>query len=126
MLLDTTVLVDVLRRDATILDRLSRFPGPYIASVISADELVYGMGQGRADRDRTERLIDGLDLLPVGLAEARLAGEWRRHHRAQGVTLKRPDTLIAATAYLAGLSLATANVKDFPMPGLTVEHWPSG
>ena len=126
MLLDTTVLVDVLRRNAEVLDRLSRHPGPYIASVISVDELVYGMGKGGPDRDRTERLIAGLELLPVGLSEARLAGAWRRRHRTEGLTLKRPDTLIAATAYLAGLPLATANIKDFPMPGLTVEHWPSG
>lgn len=126
MLLDTTVLVDVLRRNGRVLDRLRRHSGPYIASVISVDELVYGMGKGAADRERTELLIDGLELLPVGLAESRLAGEWRRSHRAEGTILKRADTLIAATAYTAGLSLATANVKDFPVREITVEHWPSG
>lgn len=92
--------------------------------MISLDEILFGMKP--SEEERVELLIDGLELLPVEVAEARLAGEWRRHHRAQGVTLKRPDTLIAATAYLAGLPLATANIKDFPMPGLTVEHWPSG
>lgn len=124
MLLDTTVLVDFLRSSPAVFARLQRHGGPFAASVISLDEILFGMKP--SEEERVELLIDGLELLPVEVAEARLAGEWRRHHRAQGVTLKRPDTLIAATAYLAGLPLATANIKDFPMPGLTVEHWPSG
>jgi len=34
--------------------------------------------------------------------------------------------LIAAAADGIGGSLATGNPKDFPMPGLQVEHWPAG
>ncbi|MGI8661441.1 MAG: hypothetical protein ACR2LH_10515 [Thermoleophilaceae bacterium] len=41
------------------------------------------------------------------------------------MTLKQADCLIAAAAALNGLSLATANVKDFPMPELRVAYWPS-
>ena len=79
----------------------------------------------RRDESRTRSFIDGLDLIAVGRDEAWLAGEWRRRYRAEGRRLARADTLIAATAQVAGLSLATANIKDFPMPELDVEHWPS-
>jgi hypothetical protein len=33
--------------------------------------------------------------------------------------------LIAAAAAGVGASLATANVADFPMSEVAVEHWPS-
>jgi predicted nucleic acid-binding protein len=62
----------------------------------------------------------------VGRAAAALSGKWRRQHRARGITLQLSDTLIAASAYLAGAVLATGNVRDFPMPELTVEEWSSG
>lgn len=49
----------------------------------------------------------------------------RREHAAQGVTLHQADCLIAATAVQAGARFATGNVTDFPMSGLTLEHWPT-
>ncbi len=55
-----------------------------------------------------------------------MAGNWRRDFASRGVTLSQSDCLIAAAAVSAGASLATGNPKDFPMPGLEVEHWPTG
>jgi predicted nucleic acid-binding protein len=57
--------------------------------------------------------------------EALLAARWRREFARDGVTLQLSDCLIAACAVTRGVPLATANVKDFPMTELTVEHWPS-
>jgi predicted nucleic acid-binding protein len=45
-------------------------------------------------------------------------------HRRRGRTLALADCLIAAAAVGIGATLATGNPKDFPMKGLTVEHWP--
>jgi len=47
-------------------------------------------------------------------------------NRARGVTLAQADCLIAAAAVGVGARLATGNRKDFPMPELSVEHWPVG
>ncbi|WP_419553979.1 hypothetical protein [Candidatus Poriferisodalis sp.] len=47
-----------------------------------------------------------------------------RIHR--GITLHQADCLIAAAAVGAGASLATANLADFPMPELDLQHWPVG
>jgi predicted nucleic acid-binding protein len=47
-------------------------------------------------------------------------------HRRRGRTLALADCLIAAAAVGIDATLATGNPKDFPMKGLTVEHWPAG
>lgn len=72
------------------------------------------------------QLFEALAVLPLGLAEGWRAGEWRREHAAQGVTLSQADCLIAAAAEAASAVLATGNPNDFPMPGLRLEHWPVG
>lgn len=55
-----------------------------------------------------------------------LAGTWRRDYAEAGTTLHQADCLIAAAALGIDASLATGNPDDFPMPELTVEHWPVG
>lgn len=54
------------------------------------------------------------------------AGRWRREFQEHGVTLQQADCMIAAAAEGIGATLATANVADFPMPGVHVEYWPVG
>lgn len=70
------------------------------------------------------RLVDGLRVAPLGAAEGRMAGAWRRDFAATGRILHQADCLIAAAAVSAGAALATGNLADFPMPELRVEHWP--
>jgi hypothetical protein len=60
---------------------------------------------------------------PPGLTEGVQAGTWRREFAERGVTLHQADCLIAAAGVDA--SLATANVDDFPMYEVALEHWPS-
>lgn len=69
------------------------------------------------------RLFGALRLAPLGLAEGIRAGTWRREFAERGVTLHQADCLIAAAAAGVGASLATANVADFPMSDVVVEHW---
>jgi predicted nucleic acid-binding protein len=71
-------------------------------------------------------MFAGLRLVPLGRAEGERAGTWRREFAAGGVMLAQADCLVAAAAAAIGARLATGNPKDFPMPGLTVEHWPVG
>jgi predicted nucleic acid-binding protein len=51
---------------------------------------------------------------------------WRREFAGRGVTLWQADCLVAATALVHHAALVTGNPKDFPIPGLDVEHWPVG
>jgi len=78
------------------------------------------------ERSAADRLFAGLHVLGTAVPRQSLPGGWRRDFAAKGVTLHQADCLIAAAAFGAGARLATANVKDFPIAGLTVEDWPAG
>lgn len=124
--LDTTVLIDALRgRPAA--ERLLRLRAdgdvPHTCAV-NVEEVVRGLRPG--EQQRALPFLTGLAMVPLGLAEGRRAGAWRRDFAARGRTLHQADCLVAAAALTAGGRLATGNVKDFPMPELLVEHWPVG
>ncbi len=128
VLLDTTVLIDVLRgRAGTVgrLEALERAGERLFTTVVNVEEIHRGLCSER-ERDAAARLLAGLRLTPLGRPEGRRAGGWRRDHAKRGVTLSQSDCLIAAGAVAAGARLATGNPKHFPMPGVTVEHWPAG
>ena len=126
LLLDTTVLIDVLRgrpAGGRIVD-LRRVGDVPLTSAINVEEVVRGLHD---DECRVaSRLFDGLRIVPIGRAEAERAGVWRRSFASRGITLAQADCLVAAAAITAGATLATANVRDFPQPEVTVEEWPVG
>ena len=125
LLLDTTVLIDALReRAAANRLRALRRQGvePWV-SAISIEEVWRGL---RAEEEMAaRRLVEALRLAPIGVAEARRAGCWRREYAAEGITIHQADCLIAAAEIGVGAALATANVRDFPMPEVDVQNWPS-
>lgn len=124
LLLDTTVLIDALRGRPVVQRVLAlRQSGevPLICA-INVEELWRGVRT--AEEPSLVRLLGGLRVVPLGAAEGRMAGRWRRDFAAEGRTLHQADCLIAAAAVTAGATLATGNPSDFPMPELRVEHWP--
>ena len=124
VLLDSTVLIDALRgrSAASRLAALRRTGTEPWVCVISIEEIWRGLRPG--EEAVTRRLFRGLRLAPLGVAEGMRAGAWRRSFGRRGITLHQADCLIAAAAVGVGASLATANVDDFPMPEINVQHWP--
>lgn len=127
VLLDTTVLIDLLRGRPGAVDRLHalRLAGdqPH-ACAINVEEIARGLREQEEEAARA--LFGGLRIVPLAADEGWRAGTWRRTFAAQGKTLAQADCLVAAAALSIGGRLATGNPKDFPMPGLVVEHWPVG
>jgi len=126
LLLDSTVLIDALRgrSAASRLAGLRRIGTEPWVCAISVEEIWRGL---RPDEEAVaRRLFNGLRLAPLGLSEGIMAGTWRRQLAQKGITVHQTDCLIAAAAVGVGANLATANVADFPMAELSVEHWPSG
>ena len=127
ILLDTTVLIDLLRGRPGAIARLDavRAAGdqPH-ACAINVEEVVRGLRPPEAEAARA--LFSGLRIVGLGEAEGWRAGEWRRDFAARGSTLTQADCLVAAAAVSVGGWIATGNPKDFPMPHLRVEHWPAG
>jgi predicted nucleic acid-binding protein len=128
VLLDTTVLIDLLRGRTGAVARLRELRAagdrPY-ACAINVEEVERGL-RGTAERAAAEGLFAGLSIVPLGLAEGVRAGAWRREHAARGRTLSQADCLVAAAALTLRGRLATGNPRDFPMAELHVDHWPVG
>jgi predicted nucleic acid-binding protein len=126
LLLDTTVLIDVLRgrrAAARLLEMRSSGDVPFVCC-INIEEVWRGLRP--EEEDAAGRLLDGLRLAPLEAAEGRRAGRWRRDAAAAGTTLSQADCLIAAAASGIGARLATGNPRHFPMEGVELEHWPAG
>jgi predicted nucleic acid-binding protein len=126
VLLDTTVLIDLLRGHAAVerLRALRRAGDDPYACAVNVEETVRGLRPD--DAEPAARLFQGLRVVPLGQREGWQAGEWRRDYATSGVTLSQADCLVAAAALTVGGRLATGNPKDFPMAELAVEHWPAG
>ena len=121
VLVDTTVLIDVLRgrRDRSeALSKLARQGSLLCSCDVTLAEVYAGM----LDKERrmTEDLLDSLYYVPGDPRVARSAGLLRREWRGRGVTLSIADALIAALAMRHELALLTDNAKHFPAKGLVV------
>jgi predicted nucleic acid-binding protein len=127
VLLDTTVLIDLLRGRPGAAARLraTRDAGDdaYVCAV-NVEETVRGLQP--SEHEPARRLFAGLGIAPLAEAQGWQAGEWRREQARRGRTLAQADCLVAAAALAVRARLATGNPRDFPMPDLAVEHWPSG
>lgn len=113
MVLDSTVLIDHLRdlpEASTFLARLTEAP---LCSEVTRSEIIRGLRS--AERSTAERLLALIGWVPVGEAIARRAGELGRQYRRTHPGIGTTDLLVAATAFELDETLATANVKHFPM-----------
>lgn len=127
VLLDTTVVVDVLRGRSGALGRVQRVrtvgDQPYVCA-ITVEEAVRGLRP--EEREEAEQLFSGLRTARLGQREGWIAGSWRREFARRGQTLAQADCLIGAAALSLGGRLATGNPRHFPMAELDVQEWPVG
>ena len=126
VVLDSTVLIDFLRgRPAVDRVRALRSRGDIPATTaINVEEIVRGLRANEYNAAR--QLFRGLLVLPIDEAAAWQAGTWRRDFAERGVTLFQADCLIAAATHGRQAVLCTGNPGDFPVPDLTLQHWPVG
>ncbi len=120
LLLDTTVLVDVLRarlNRRAFLSELVQSGHVLATAAINIAEVYAGMrpSEGR----KTEAFLSSLDCFPITGEIARRAGTLKNNWAQQGRTLSLADMLVAATALEHKLTLLTDNRKDFPLPELS-------
>ncbi len=115
ILVDSDVLIAHLRGVAAARDWLvsSRQHGPLAISVVSTTELIGGMRT--VERREVWRLLASFRVEPATEIIARRAGDMMRKYRRSHNAIGLGDYLIAATADVKGLQLATLNVRHFPM-----------
>lgn len=121
ILLDTTVLIDVLRNRKNrraMLANLVEQGHTLAISAINVGELYAGMRSSEAPQ--TQTFLNQLHCYPITSDLAKLAGSLVQAYSQKGRTLTLADMLVGATALHFGCSLATDNRKDFPVPELNL------
>jgi hypothetical protein len=114
LLLDTNILIDVLRGEAVALAWLEQQQSPRI-SVITWIEVLVGCRD--AETEAVQAWLEAFPRLPLDDASSRAAVRLRQQHG-----MKMPDAIILATARCADLTLATRNSRDFPLTMEGVLH----
>lgn len=124
LLLDTTVLIDILRGSKESIARLRSHAELDLAtSAINVAEVHAGMRP--AERASVSRLFSNLTVHPCTVEIAELAGTLKYAAARKGQTILLPDAIIAATAIKHGCQLMTANRKDFLYTGVAVFDEPA-
>lgn len=112
IVLDTTVLIDLLRGNAAALGYLRSLIEVPACSEVTRVEVMRGIRH--REREATEGLMRTVRWIGVDEQVARRAGGlgriWRRSH-----LIATADLIIAATAQELGADLATSNTRHFPM-----------
>lgn len=118
MVLDTCVIIDVLRGKEAAIDFVTGLEEAPALSVVTVAELVAGC-RNTKERRAVDRLLSHYVIHDIGFDIAALAGEFiQRYGPSHGTD--PIDAMIAATAIAHELPLATLNLKHFPMfAGLT-------
>lgn len=120
-LLDTSIIIDTLndkKNRRALLRRLLEAGNTLACCAINVTEIYAGVRP--REEVATDRFLSSLEYYPIHYAAARMAGEFKQGFQKKGVTLTVADTLIAAVAIQESLTLITDNIKDFPMPGLSL------
>ena len=118
LLIDTSEIIEFVRLKATeqtLLYKLAKAEHELLVSIVTHTELYSGKSiwEREEARQELEKLLRGITILPYDLELSMEAGRLK-------VVYNHPDLvdcIIAATAALHNLPLATLNTKDFVQIG---------
>ena len=128
-LLDTDICIEMIRgKSPALLAHLRRREvGSVAISSITLAELQYGVAKSRDPEQNLIALVHfvaPLEVLPFDERVAAGYGKLRADLERSGQPIGPLDTLIAAHALAAKLTLVTNNQREFSrVPGLHVENW---
>jgi len=119
-LLDTDVLIWVLRGKQEIIDKVLTLKeeAPLSISVISIAEIYKNIFP--AELVVTEDYLEQHIVFDVEAKIAKIAGLYWQQYGKQLKNLSLTDCVIAATANVNNLTLVTLNTKHFPMKDIEV------
>ncbi len=131
VLIDASILIEYERGRLNLERHLAqRRQDEFYLSVVTASELLHGVHRAvqsgiRAKRSAlVEALLERFPLLSIDLATARAHAQIWADLTAAGKMIGPNDLWLAATCVAHGLSIVTANVREFTrVPGLIVEVW---
>jgi len=127
-MLDTNALFELVKQPAGAVARHIAAEGEdsICTSIVVACELRYGAakkGSG-ALTEKIERLLSSVEVLPLDQGVDRQYADLRTRLEQAGQPISAHDLLIAAHALTVGLTVVTANEREFRrVSGLSVENW---
>ena len=120
-LLDTSVCIGFLRRNAATVERMMGFKSRDLVIpahvVVELEHGIFLALRRKEVRRDVDRLLAKYRVLPFDTASARRAGALTYELGRQGITMKFFDLMIAAHAIESGLTLATADADFEPLSG---------
>jgi tRNA(fMet)-specific endonuclease VapC len=132
-LLDTSTLSDVIdlptKRSPVVSKRSKaylRAQGHFTFSEISCYEILRGLRKkvARVQEQRFHAFCEHCERLPVTAEVFDRAATLWAEGQLKGIVIGDADLVIAATALIEGLTLATDNIKHFEwIDGLTLINW---
>jgi len=133
VLIDASILIEAERGRLDLEPHVAqRREEEFFLSVITASELLHGVHRAVQPEVRSKRaafveaILARFPLLPVDVAIARAHAQAWAELAAAGQMIGAHDLWLAATCIAHGLTMVTANVREFVrVPGLTVEVWGS-
>ncbi len=130
--LDTNIVIGIVNgRSSSLRHRLGehmRAGTPVGLPVVALFEMRYGFAKSDR-REHNERLLErfiglGVAVFPFDAEDAAHAGDIRAYLETKGTPIGPYDCLIAAQARRRGVTLVTANLREFArVPGLKVTDW---
>jgi len=131
VLIDASILIEAERGRLDLEPHVARHrEEEAFLSVVTASELLHGVHRAtRPDvRARRSAFVEGIlerfPLLSVDLACARTHAQLWADLRQAGALIGPHDLWLAATCVAHGLTMVTANVREFArVPGLELEAW---
>ena len=131
VLIDASVLIDAERGRVDLAAHAAKHSEhDAFLSVVTASELLHGVHRAATAAQRTRRsaFVEGLlqrfPVLDIDLATTRAHARVWADTKAAGGRVGPNDLWLAAAALAHGLTLATANLREFErVPGLRVEAW---
>ena len=131
VLIDASILIEAERGRLDLEPHVKRHGDEEsFVSVVTASELLHGVHRAtqpdvRARRSAfVEGILERFPLLSVDLACARAHAQLWADLRQAGALIGSHDLWLAATCVAHGLTMVTANVREFArVPGLELEVW---
>ena len=127
ILLDTNVLVGILRGDRKLALKFRESAGDLAIPAIVLGELLYGVEKSSNPARNRISVTELLEALPVMHTTDEimvLYGKLKALLARQGEIVEDADLLIAATVHFYDATLVTANIRHFSrFEGLKIEDW---
>ena len=111
IVLDTNILIEILKDNQSTIEKLQSFNVPLAISSITVMELFYG-ALNKAEVKKLEKFVALFEIIDINEVISRQSTTLIKTY-AKSHNLNIPDSLIGSTALVLDAPLFTYNLKDF-------------